>query len=215
MTAEYIVSLNWKKKMTLSEYITAVKDVLVGLSAVSAAVFAYLGLTTWRKELKGKAEYQLAKEVLKSVYKVREAFKHVRKFVIYRYEYPEEMLDYHGNLKMEHDYEGTAHVYEKRCEVMAEAFRELEEHHLEAQVEWGSEFQDVIEKLRSCKAEILIAIDQMLERKKNPREVEPTSAEERSVLSYRGVDDKHNKFTPQIDEAIIEFEKWLRPHIKR
>jgi hypothetical protein len=205
--------------MTLSECITAVKDALVGLSAVSAAVFAYLGLTTWRKELKGKSEYQLAKEVLKSVYKVREAFKHVRNPWIYQYEYPNEMLDDTGHLKREQNYEGTAHVYEKRWEMMTEAFRELEEHHLEAQVEWGSEFQDVITKLRSCKVDLLIAIQQMLEHKKNPREIGLTDAEkhaeERSVLYYHGSDSKYDKFTPQIDEAINEFEKWLRPHIKR
>jgi hypothetical protein len=204
--------------MTLSEWITAVKDVFVGLSAVSAAVFAYCGLTTWRKELKGKSEYQLAKEILKSVYKVREAFKYVRNMAIFQNEYPKEMLDHHGNLKREHDYEGTEHVYEKRWEMMAEAFRELEEHHLEAQVEWGSEFQDVITKLRSCKVDLLIAIQQMLELKKYPREIDLTSDEklaERSVLYNHGSDSKYDKFTPQIDEAINEFEKWLRPHIKR
>lgn len=204
--------------MTLAECITAIKDVLVGLSAVFAAVFAYLGLSAWRKELKGKAEYQLAKDVLKSVYRVREAFKHVRNPIIYQYEYPEEMRDHHSNLKKEQDYEGTAYVYEKRWEVMVEAFGELEEHHLEAQVEWGPEFQDVIKKLRSCRIELLIAIEQMLERKKNPRERALTSAEEsaeeRSVLYHLGSDSKHDKFTPQIDEAINDFEEWLRPHIK-
>ncbi len=205
--------------MTPSEFVTAFKDILVGLSALSAAVFAYLGLTTWRKELKGKSEYQLAKEVLKSVYMVREAFKHVRNPGIFQYEYPEEMLDNTGYLKQGYEYEGTAHVYKKRWEIMAEAFHELEEHHLEAQVEWGAKFQDVITKLRSCKVDLQIAIQQMLEQKKNPREIEPISIEERtqerSVLYFHGSDSKYEKFTPQIDEAINEFEKWLRPHIKR
>jgi len=55
--------------LTLTECITAGKDIIVAGSAASAAFFAYLGLSTWRKELKGKSEYQLAKDVLKSVYK--------------------------------------------------------------------------------------------------------------------------------------------------
>jgi hypothetical protein len=205
--------------MTISEYITAAKDILVGLSAVAAAVFAYMGLTTWRKELKGKSEYQLAKEVLKSVYKVRDAFNHVRNPAIFQYEYPEQMLDNAGYLKQENEYDDAAYVYEKRWEVMAKAFNELEEHHLEAQVEWGAEFRDVITKLRSCKVELQIAIQQMLERKKNPSENMPNSAEElaqaRSILYFHGSESKHDKFTPEIDEAINEFEKWLRPHIKR
>lgn len=202
----------------IGEWISAGKDVLVGLSVVTAAVFAYLCLSAWKKELKGKSEYQLAKDVLKSVYRVREAFKHVRNPAIYQYEYPEEMRDHHGHLKREHDYEGKAHVYEKRWEVMAKAFGELEEHHLEAQVEWGPKFQNRITKLRSCHVDLMIAIQQMLERKKNPREAplnKPEErAEERSVLYHLGKDSKHDKFTPEIDDAINEFERWLRPHIE-
>jgi len=176
-----------------------------------------LGLSTWRKELKGKSEYELAKRVLKSVYKVREAFKHVRSPAIYQYEYPEGMRNHHGHLKPEHNYEGTAYVYEKRWEKMHEAFKELEEAHLEAQVEWGPEHQDVIVKLRQRRSELLIAIQQMLERKKDPHSEPRKSeeiAEERSVLEHFGKNSKHDKFTPQIDEAVAEFEKWLRPHVR-
>jgi hypothetical protein len=199
-------------------WVTIVKDVLLGLSAVSAAVFAYLGLDAWRKELKGKAEYELAKNVLKSAYRVRESFKHVRHPAIFQYEYPPDMTDHIGHLKPEHDYEGTAHVYETRWKKMDEAFRELEEHHLAAQVEWGAEFQDVIKKLRSCRADLLVTIQQFLERKKNPhgasRSTAEERAEERSVLYHLGSDSKHDKFTPEIDAAVDEFEKWLRPHIR-
>jgi hypothetical protein len=200
------------------QIISATKDVLVGLSAVSAAVFAYLGLTTWRKELKGKAEYQLAKDVLKSVYKVREAFKHVRNPAIYQYEYPEDMTDHHGHLRREHAYKGTAYVYENRWKVMAEAFNELEEHHLEAQVEWGPQFQDVIKDLRSCRSDLLVAIRQMLERKNPQGDALPPvkeRPEEFSILYHLGSDSKHDDFTPKIDKAIHAFEQWLRPHIKR
>lgn len=105
----------------IPEWIGVIKDILIGLSAVAAAIFAYLGLNAWRKELKGKSEYQLAKDILKSVYKVREAFKHVRHIFIFQYEYPENMQGLHGHLKPEHDYEGTAHVYETRWKVMDEA----------------------------------------------------------------------------------------------
>lgn len=204
--------------MTFAEYIAVTKDVLVGLFAASAAVFAYLGISEWRKELKGKAEYQLAKDVLKSVYKVREAFKHVRCPIIYQYEYPEEMRSSDGHLEGKHDYEGNMYVYQKRWEVMEVSFKELEEHHLAAQVEWGPEFQNVIIKLRACRVELMTAIQRMLARKKNPRNGALTSVEERteerSVLEEIGSDSKPDEFTSQINEAINEFEKWLRPHIK-
>ena len=202
----------------ITEWISAAKEVIIGLSAVFATIFAYVGINTWRKELKGKAEYQLAKDVLKSVYKVRDAFKHVRHPAIFAYEYPEEMRDYSGHLKREKDYEGTLYVYEKRWQKMDEAFRELEEHHLDAQVEWGSEFQNVIVKLRSCRAELLVTIQQMLDEKKNPQRVmrDKESMEKAfSILYDNGGNSEFDKFTPQIEAAVKEFEVWLRPHIKK
>lgn len=200
-----------------SPWITAAKDVLLGAAAAATAIFAYLGLSAWRKELKGRSEYDLAKRVLKAVYRVREAFKIVRNPAIFQYEYPEEMRDFHGHLKREHDYEGTFRVYEKRWERMDESFKELEELHLEAQVEWGPEYQSVIVNLRRCRSELLLAIQQLLRRKKNPGE-EPTKAvelaEERSVLYHIGGDTEQDKFTPKIDAAVHEFENWLRPHVR-
>ena len=205
--------------MTLAECITAGKDIIVAGSAALAALFAYLCLSTWRKELKGKSEYQLAKDVLKSAYKVREAFKHVRNPAIFQYEYPEEMTDHYGHLKQENRHEGTAHVYQERWKKMDEAFSELEGYHLDAQVEWGAEFQDVIKDLRACRAKLLVAIQRMLERMKNTYDREVLSvderAEERSVLYHLGSDSEHDKFTPEIDAAIEKFEIWLRPHIKK
>lgn len=205
--------------MTLAECITAGKDVVVATAAGLAAYFAYRGLTTWRKELKGRSEYQLAKDVLKSVYKVREAFKHVRNPMIFQYEYPEEMTDHHGNLKQDNRHEGTVHVYQERWKKMEEAFGELESYHLEAQVEWGPEFQDVINDLRSCRTELLVTIQRKLDRMKDSYDREVLSADERakerSVLNHLGEDSKYDEFTPEINAAIGKFEKWLRPHIKK
>ena len=203
----------------VGQWTSVLRDVLLGAFAATTAFFAYLGLSTWRRELKGKSEYQLAKDVLKAVYKVREAFKVVRNPAIFSYEYPDDIINHHGHLKRESEYEGTAHVYQERWKKMAEAFQELEDLHLDAQVEWGPEYQDVIRKLRGCRVDLLIAIQTMLERKKDPRVGEPTKPEkleeERSVLYNLGEGSKYGKFTPEIAEAIGEFEKWLRPKIKR
>ena len=201
------------------ELITIVKDILVGLSAIFLSIIAFLGLNTWRKEIKGKSEYQLAKNVLKSVYNVRDAFNHVRNPGIFQYEYPDDMCDSLGHLKKEFDYAGTSYVYEKRWEKLIEAFKELEEHHLNAQVEWGSEFQRKIIKIRKCKTDLMITIQQMLLRRKNPNEskqiIPEEASKERSILYLSGDDTQQNEFTLQIREAINEFEEWLRPYIQQ
>lgn len=205
--------------MQVAEYATIAQNIVLALSGVAATIIAYLGLTTWRKELKGKSEYSKAKEVLKAVYKVRRAFAHVRNPAIFQYEYPEDMIDGHGQVKGNHDYEATAHVYEARWKFLAEAFHELEEQSLDAQVEWGSEFQEVIKPLRTCKVELQIVIQNMLAARKSPHErrslTKEERSEERSTLYHIGEDSKHDKFTPKINSAIELFEIKLRPHIKK
>ncbi len=199
--------------------LSEIKDIAVGLSAVFAAFIAYKGINTWRDELKGKSEYQLAKDTLRAVYKVSEAFKHVRGPAIYSYEYPEEMTDSHGHLKNEFRHEGTAYVYENRWKVMHEAFIELEKLHLDAMVEWGSEYQDIIVPIRKCRIEVQLAVQHLLSRYQNPHEPDWMDKEEKkrqqAVLYYAGDDSKYDTFTPEINNAVSKFEEWLRPYISR
>lgn len=135
-----------------------------------------------------------------------------------RERYPEEMRSPSGHLREEKKYEGTAHVYEKRWEQISSSFKELEEYHLQAQVEWGPEFQNRIEKLRRCRVELMSAIQDLLEGYKNPGVRAATTPQEnreaRSVL-YWGGGSEFDKFTPQIDDAIDEFETWLRPKVSK
>lgn len=95
----------------------------------------------------------------------------------------------------------------------------MEDLNLDAQVEWGQEFQDVIVPLRRCKIDLEIALQDFLEAKKNPHErrLRPSEerAEERSILYYAGEDSPHDQFTPRINSAVALFEEKLRPHIKR
>lgn len=201
------------------EWISVVKDIVVAISAATATLIAFKGLGTWQRELKGKSEYQLAKDVLRSVYKVREAFKQVRSPMIMGYEYPEEMRSHTGHLKEEYRYEGTLRVYEERWKSMADAFKELEEKYLEALVEWGSKYQDTIIPLRKCRGELLMAIQDMVGRYKKPHEENwkkrEEMAEEKSILYHLGNDSEFDKFTPEINAAIELFEQWLRPHVSR
>jgi hypothetical protein len=194
------------------------KEQIVSISAVIGVFIAVSGLRTWRKELKGKSEYQKAKDVLKAVYRVRNGFMIVRSPGIYAYEYPKEMLNDSGYLKSECEYEGTLHVYQTRMKFLEDAFRDLEDQTLEAQVEWGKEFQNVIIPLRKCRGELVIAIQDFLESKKVGRMHESTSEERkdrRSKLYYVGENFELDSFTPEINTAIESFEKKLRPHINR
>ncbi len=191
---------------------------MLAISAILVAFFTFLGLHTWRKQLKGKSEYEKAKEVLKAVYTVRDAFNYVRNNFIFSYEYPEEMLDSSGYLKNGFKYEGNLHVYNKRLELLNEAFLELEEKHLDAQIEWGSEFQDVIKPLRECRGELLSAIRLYLEDLKQNTNITTSPEDKMDILKkvfFQEADSEHGDFTKKINDAVDKFYSRLQPFIAK
>lgn len=198
---------------------TVIQNIVLTLSALGTLAIAWAGLSAWRRQLKGTSEYALAKSVLKAVYRVRVAFMRARNPAIFQYEYPEEMRDRFGHLKKEHDYEGTKAVYDARWKPLADAFHELDELNLDAEVEWGDDFRDVIVPLRKCVIEWQIAVSDLLERKQHPDAGAQTArderADQRSILYDLGEGSEHDRFTPRINDAVAEFETRLRPHIKR
>jgi hypothetical protein len=59
-----------------------VKDVATAGAAIVAAVVAVLGLRAWRRQLRGQTQYELARRLLRAVYRVRDEIQGVRNPVI-------------------------------------------------------------------------------------------------------------------------------------
>ncbi|ANQ21418.1 hypothetical protein BA893_06950 [Vibrio natriegens] len=199
------------------EWLGYTKDIVVALSALAAAYFAYSGLSTWQKELRGKSQYQLSKEVLQSVFKVREAFKSVRHPSIYAYEYPDDLLTKSGHIEREDKYVATMHVYHERFKVLDAAFSELEDLFLKSMVEWGSAEQDLILEFRKHRSELMVSVRSLIDSYQDATCNDWMSMDERkrqsSVLYYTGDNGKYSDFTLEINQTVKKFEDWLRPHI--
>lgn len=199
------------------ECITAIKDIVVAGAAATAAIMAYRGLNTWRKELKGRSEYQLAKDTLRTIYKIEDAFRSVRNPMIRPFEYPKELTDHTGGLKKEHKHEGTTQVYESRFKKMDQAFIELEENFLDALVEWGPENEEKIDPLRRCRAELIVNLQDLLRRYKYPHEKnwKDTDKRNREDDVIYDISKDGQGFTSEINDAVKIFDSWLRPVIAR
>jgi hypothetical protein len=201
-----------------AQWFSEASNSITAIAAIAAAAFAYIGLQTWRHQLKGASEYALAKELLKAAYRVREAFKHVRNPAMFSYEYPEGMRQPDGHLAEDKRADGIGHAYEERFKVLSEAFLTLEDKNLDGQVEWGSKYSEIIVPLRKCRIELKIALQDHIESLRRTYERPASTVEERreagSVMYYLGeAPSEHDLFTPQINAAISEFESRLRPII--
>ena len=74
--------------MTFAELITIIKDiVLVGVSIASVCI-AFKGLETWKRQSKGQTEFELARRILITLFKYRDAIDNIRHPVIWAYEMP-------------------------------------------------------------------------------------------------------------------------------
>jgi hypothetical protein len=62
----------------LQTFLTITKDIVTIIATSIAAVVAITGLQTWRKQLKGNAEYELARDILVAVYRVRDAIRNCK-----------------------------------------------------------------------------------------------------------------------------------------
>lgn len=123
-----------------------------------------------------------------------------------------------GHLKEQFRAEGTAHVYEERFKILNDAFRVLEDRALDAQVEWGAEFISLMIPLRKLRAELMMALQDHIQAMKpgfqRRRTTLDEKREERSVMYYLGENETElDRFTPEINRAITEFETRLRPII--
>jgi hypothetical protein len=64
--------------MSMLEAMAALRELVLIAASSIAAVVALLGLRTWKKQLKGRTDYELARRLLKSAYAVRDALQIVR-----------------------------------------------------------------------------------------------------------------------------------------
>jgi hypothetical protein len=74
--------------LTGAHIISVSKDIIISIAAIVGSVIAIKGLITWKRKIKWKTEYGLARRFLVSLYKYRDAVNGVRHPVMMAYEMP-------------------------------------------------------------------------------------------------------------------------------
>jgi hypothetical protein len=197
--------------------ITAVKDVLLGGAATVTAIVAVVGLQNWRRELKGRTEFETAFRFIKSAYKLRDELHICRSPLIRMHEFPEGYFGSDTQNTAEENAQAWAYVYKNRWEPVWSAVQDFDAHTLESEALWGSDVKKRAEKLRACVAELNTSIDAIINDKQSGGEdfkSDPEFGQQmRSNVSATRKDD--NALTKQISDAIESIEDAVRPHLKR
>lgn len=200
--------------------ISAVANSLTALAAVGAATVAALGLATWREQLKGRTQYDLARRMLRKTYRLREAVRAARSPMIFggemavaAQETEEGQVEmWQGALDEKDD--AVAAVYDRRWKRVAEIKSDLETDAFEAEALWGSEQTDeALKPLRDFHGTLFALMGEHVMRLRggiHAPDAERGRAIRRRFLGGSEEDDLGN----ELDEAIKSVEEFLRPHLE-
>jgi hypothetical protein len=198
--------------------LSLIKDILLILVAILGAIVAILGLNTWRKQLKGNSEYELARRLLKSIYELREAIQIVRNPLIS----PEEMVESYKNADASDtndqlfDSKINIYVYQYRWNDISKSISNLNVDLLEAEVLWGKEIKNLANNILKLVSELRFGIKDFLEL--GIKGIKEEYGEERvkkvKGLIYKKLDYiEDDEFSGKLTTEIQNIESFLKPYI--
>lgn len=140
----------------MTDWISALANVVVAAAAAAGAITAWRGLNTWREELQGRHEYDLARRILTALYRVREAIRAARSPSMSASEYesrPDRAAD-------DRPWSGKdmRYAYQQRWNRISEPLVELDAALLEAEALWGTVLKSPRAALQKCLAELWVNI---------------------------------------------------------
>ena len=190
--------------------LSLVKDIVSILGTIGALTFGAIGLSTWRRQLRGTAEYEVAKKALCLTYEVQDAIRAVRSPMMY--------------LRQEEVEAGRAlqeeqRIYQERLNRLEAKWSELRTVILESRVIWGAEaenrFVALRERIATLHSEIWLhfwlkgayaapwaTVDRSPER---------VTANDRAIYFVSEEDD----FSKEVNVAVCRVEKFFENRVRR
>ncbi len=177
-------------------------SIVTALAAATAAVIAVLGLNAWKKQLRGKNDYELARRYLRAVYKLRDAIRFVRNPFIPAEEINAALKDSNQEKERTNREETSRAVYSVRWEKVTDAGSDLDVELREAEISWGQEALDVERDFEKCVQELFVALRMFVQHDQQP---------DRDLIYDMGEQDEYNK---KLKDAVAKIENYLAPHLR-
>jgi len=150
--------------MTPPEFAAVVKEAVFAGVGIATVTVAFLGLSTWRRQLVGNADFDAAKTLARATYKLRDAIAACRSRVILAQEFPGGYFDKtHSTRSAEEEADALAHVYFHRWEPVWGALQQFDAATLEAEALWGEQARSRTDALRECLSQLRASMDSLID----------------------------------------------------
>lgn len=200
--------------------ISYTKDVLTIISLGIASFVALKGLQTWKSQLKGTNDYELAKRILKAVYKLRNAIDYVCSPLMTAGEISKAMKEIGIESQItdsDYNYKSNMAVYNMRWKKVTEAIEDLELETIEIEVLWGKEISEKILEIRKNVVSLSSAINLFLSNLVSHRHYSTSDSTRQyfEKIIYNHSSEENDEFTTSLLEKIIVIENLVRPYLKK
>jgi hypothetical protein len=177
----------------LAALVSLVKDIATGAAALVAGTVAVLGLKTWRRQLHGQAQYDLARRLLRAVYRARDELQNVRNPLILRSESAAARNEAGlppTQTALGSSPEELSAVYERRWSRLATAMSDLQLEMTEAEVIFGQVVVDQLDPFRRCVIDLSLNLRHFLRGKVDrPSTFDPDKRQRVEAIVYKISDD--------------------------
>ena len=145
-------------------FFSVLKDICLTFAALTGAYVACKGLSTWKHQLHGHSEYDLAKRILKLCFRYRDSIRGVRNPAIYEYEMALESENETQKETFGDKWHlGLQKAYETRWLKVQQVREELYPELLEAEALWEDKLSNLMASLFQLENKLFRAIQEELE----------------------------------------------------
>jgi hypothetical protein len=204
----------------IQTYLSFAKDIFTIASLAIAGFVAIKGLQTWRHQLKGTADYELSKRLLKATYRLRDALQSARNPLMLAGEIVYAIKETHLDVKPEDKNfhaASTAAVYQVRWKPVQEAYQALELEVLEAEVIWGPDARAATTAIRKNINSLSTALSLYLAdmQPNGPRMLNAETRDTFERIVFSMVAPEEDKYWKELNSAVYGIEEVARPHLIR
>mgnify|MGYP000958666050 CR=1 FL=1 len=199
-------------------FIGNVIEIVSALATIIASIVAVIGISTWKKQLIVKAEFDIAKRLMKSIYEIRSAIDLVRRPFQTSDEIEQAKATFMGKSNVTHDdnleYKIQQAIYFKRWEKLNCSLNSFYSELLEAEALWGNDIIIRTTTLMTSVNQLRASIDFYLMEINYPetKDREKSPINRRIMISNQGSSIK-DEFREQVQESIKLIEDFVKPKL--
>ncbi len=195
---------------------TLLKDIILSIAAITTSIVAIVGLTSWKREMKGSADFDVARAFIRSAYKLRDELRMARSPFYSNAEYPEGYSDNLMEQSPQDAAKAWAYAFQNRWKPVSEAVLEFEAQAIEAEVLWGGDIKTHANELKQCAYNLRAAMEAFVSNKasggENFKSDQVFAKKVKSDVML--IKETENELSKAITTSIQKLETYIRPKLK-